>query len=91
MCGIALFFAAAYIDGVAPRLNPKESGAENRNIGLKSKTFSGDGEAAIIKAVNDWLAGERGISVRNTKTRHAPPDPVTGGVRITFEVWYDQA
>ena len=58
---------------------------------MKSKTFSGDGEAAIIKAVNDWLSGETGISVRNTETRHEPPDPVTGAVRITFEVWYDQA
>jgi len=58
---------------------------------LKSKAFSGEGEAAIIKAVNDWLAGERGISVRNTETRHESPDPVTGVTRITFEIWYDQA
>ena len=84
-------FTAAYIDGVAPRLNPKESGAGNRNIGLKSKTFSGDSEAAIIRCVNDWLAGETGVKVRDTQTRHEPPDPVTGAVRITFEIWYDQA
>jgi hypothetical protein len=58
---------------------------------MKSKIFSGDGEATIIKAVNDWLAGETGISIRDTRTRHESPDPVTGATRITFEVWYDQA
>ncbi len=57
---------------------------------MKSRTFSGDSEAAIIKAVNDWLAGERGIKVRDTRTRQEPSDPVTGAARITFEVWYDQ-
>jgi hypothetical protein len=57
---------------------------------MKSKTFSGDGPDAIINAVNGWLAGERGISVRHTETRNDPPDPMTGAARMTFEVWYDQ-
>ncbi|MES2551861.1 MAG: hypothetical protein V4630_19555 [Pseudomonadota bacterium] len=86
----ALLYAAAYIDGVAPRLNPKESGPGNRKNGLKSKVFSGENEAAIIKAVNDWLAGETGIAVRDTQTR-TDTDPATGAPRMTFEVWYDQA
>jgi hypothetical protein len=55
---------------------------------MKSKTFSGDGPAAIIKAVNDWLAGETGIKVRKTETHE--PDPETGAQQLTFEVWYDQ-
>ncbi len=55
---------------------------------MKSKTFTGDGEAAIIKAVNDWLAGQTGIRVRDTRTVQA--DPASGAPRITFEVWYDQ-
>jgi hypothetical protein len=86
----ALLCAAAYIDGVAPRLNPKESGAGNRNIGLKSRIFSGDSEAAIIRCVNDWLAGQTGITIRDTQTRHEA-DSATGTPRIIFEVWYDQA
>ena len=57
---------------------------------MKTKTFTGDGEAAIIKAVNDWLAGETGIRVRHTQTRHEPARPDTGAARITFEVQYDQ-
>ena len=57
---------------------------------MKTKTFTGDGEATIIKAVNDWLAGETGIHVRDTQTRHEPPDPATGAARIVFEVRYEQ-
>jgi hypothetical protein len=83
-------FAAAYIEGVAPRLNPKEGGTSQRNIGMKSKSFSGDGPNAIIKAVNDWLAGESNVSIRHTETRHDPADPATGAARMTFEIWYDQ-
>jgi hypothetical protein len=83
-------FAAAYIDGVAPRLNPKESGPGHAKIGMESKTFSGAGPDAIIKAVNDWLAGETGVSIRHTETRQEPADPVTGSPRMTFEVWYDR-
>jgi len=56
---------------------------------MKSKVFSGEG-AAIIKAVNGWLAGDVGISIRHTETRDAPVDPVTGATRMTFEVWYEQ-
>ena len=55
---------------------------------MKSKTFSGDGAAAIIKAVNDWLVGETGVTIRRTETREAEPDD--GAARLTFEVWYDQ-
>ena len=55
---------------------------------MKSKTFTGEGPDAVIKAVNEWLAGETGVSVRNTETRQG--DPATGAPRITFEVWYDQ-
>jgi len=58
---------------------------------MNSKVFTGDSEATIIRAVNDWLAGEQGIKVRDTQTRQEPPDPVTGSARITFEIWYDQA
>jgi hypothetical protein len=83
----ALPSAAAYIDGVAPRLNPKLPRAAVREIGMKSKTFSGDGAAAIIKAVNDWLSGETGVTVRRTETRDADPKTATP---MTFEVWYDQ-
>jgi hypothetical protein len=57
---------------------------------MKSKSFSGDGPDAIIKAVNAWLAGETGVSVRHTETRQEPADAATGAPRMTFEVWYDQ-
>jgi hypothetical protein len=83
-------FAAAYIEGVAPRLNPKESGSGRRKTGMKSKTFSGPEPGVIIKAVNDWLAGETGIAIRHTETRPVRIDPATGAASITFEVWYDQ-
>ena len=54
---------------------------------MKSKTFRGDGPPAIIKAVNDWLAGETGIAVRRTETR--PPEP-RPGEPVEFCIWYDQ-
>jgi hypothetical protein len=57
---------------------------------MKSKSFSGEGPDAIIKAVNDWLAGQTGVAIRHTETRHDPPDAATGAPRMTFEVWYDQ-
>ena len=57
---------------------------------MKSRTFSGDGPAAIIKAVNDWLAGETGITIRDTQTRTEAADPVTGIAPTTFEVWYEE-
>ena len=84
----ALPFVAAYIDGVAPRLNPKLPRGAVREISMKSKTFSGDGPAAVIKAVNDWLGGKSGVTVRHTETREANPEE--GTARLTFEVWYDQ-
>ncbi len=85
----AWLYAAAYIDGVAPRLNLKESGRQSPEFDMKSKVFNGEGPA-IIKAVNGWLAADTGISIRHTETRDAPADPVTGASRMRFEVWYDQ-
>ena len=54
---------------------------------MKSKTFSADGAPAMIKAVNDWLAGETGIQVRRTETRPADPKP---GDTLEFCIWYEQ-
>ena len=54
---------------------------------MKSKTFRGDGPPAIIKAVNDWLAGETGIKVVRTHTLEADPKTDTP---MTYEVWYEQ-
>jgi hypothetical protein len=85
--GFALLCAAAYIDGVAPRLNPKESRPRKGKTGMKSKTFHGDGPPAIIKAVNDWLAGETGVKVVRTQTQDADPKTATP---MRFEVWYEQ-
>jgi hypothetical protein len=75
---------AAYIDGDATGLNPKESGPGNRKIGMESKTFSDNGAAAIIKAVNDWLAEEPGLTVRKTESHEGEAG------RMTFTVWYDR-
>jgi hypothetical protein len=57
---------------------------------MKSKIFREDTPDAIIKAVNDWLAGETNITIRDTQTRTEDPDPVTGVAATIFEVWYDQ-
>jgi hypothetical protein len=83
----ALPCAAAYIDGVAPRLNPKSSGPDPEN-GMKTKTFTGNAPGAVIKAVNDWLVGETGVTIRRTETRET--EPQDGSARLTFEIWYDQ-
>ena len=58
---------------------------------MESKTFSGSGPDTIIKAVNDWLAGETGVSIRHTETRREPVDSATGTSRMTFEIWYDRS
>ena len=42
---------------------------------MKTKTFTGESAAAVIKAVNDWLAGETGVTIRHTETREEPADP----------------
>ncbi len=52
---------------------------------MKSKSFSGDDSAAIIRAVNDWLAGERGVVIRDTQTI-----PAAGTAPMTFRVWYEE-
>jgi hypothetical protein len=54
---------------------------------MKSKTFRGDGPPAIIKAVNDWLAGETGVKIQRTETHEADLKTATP---MTFEVWYEQ-
>jgi len=33
---------------------------------MKTKTFTGNAPAAVIKAVNDWLAAETGVTIRHT-------------------------
>lgn len=64
-----------------------KAGGQTRKTGMKSKTFRADGADAIIKAVNDWLAGETGIQVRRTETKPAVPRP---GEPVEFCVWYEQ-
>jgi len=54
---------------------------------MKSKTFQGDGPPAIIRCVNDWLAGETGVRVVRTETREADPKTATP---MTYQVWYEQ-
>ena len=55
---------------------------------MKFKMFSADGPDGIVKAVNDWLAGETGIAVRHTETRF---DVLEGQkALLLFSVWYDQ-
>jgi hypothetical protein len=51
---------------------------------MESRTFSGDGRDAIIRAVNDWLAGEKDVAVRRTETHEAQPG------LVTFTVWYER-
>ena len=57
---------------------------------MKTKTFTGNGAAAVIKAVNDWLSGETGVIVRHTETREDAVDPQTGAAVIAFEIHYEQ-
>ena len=54
---------------------------------MYSKTFTADSPDAVIKAVNNWLAGETGITVRRTETR--PPEP-KADEPVDFCIWYDQ-
>jgi hypothetical protein len=51
---------------------------------MESKTFTGDSAAAIIKAVNDWLDTETGVTVRRTENHEDDTH------RITFTVWYSR-
>jgi len=57
---------------------------------MKTKTFTGNAPAAVIKAVNDWLSGETGITIRDTRTREDATDPKTGAPVIAFEIHYEQ-
>jgi hypothetical protein len=57
--------------------------------GNKTKVFTARAPGAVIKAVNDWLAGETGVTIRHTETRERP-DPATGAPLIEFEIQYDQ-
>ena len=44
---------------------------------MKTKIFTGNGPDAVIKAVNDWLAAESGVTIRHTETREEAADPGT--------------
>ncbi len=57
---------------------------------MKTKTFTGNAPAAVIKAVNDWLSGETGVTIRHTETREDAVDPKTGTTVIAFEIHYEQ-
>jgi hypothetical protein len=56
---------------------------------MKTKVFTGNGPEAVIKAVNDWLSGQTGVTIRHTETR-SQADPKTAAPIIQFEVQYDQ-
>jgi hypothetical protein len=55
--------------------------------GMKTKIFTGNGPDAVIKAVNDWLAAESGVTIRHTETREKTAD---GAPTIRFEIHYEQ-
>jgi hypothetical protein len=57
---------------------------------MKTKIFTGNGADAVIKAVNDWLAGESGVIVSHTETREGDADPATGAPVIRFAIHYEQ-
>ena len=57
---------------------------------MKTRTFTGNEAAAVIKAVNDWLSRETGITVLRTQTRKDAVDPMTGATVIAFEIHYEQ-
>jgi len=57
---------------------------------MKTKTFTGNAPAAVIKAVNDWLSVETGVTIRHTQTREDAVDPKTGAAIIAFEIHYEQ-
>ncbi len=55
---------------------------------MKFKMFSAEAPDGIVKAVNDWLSGESGISIRHTETEFTlltPEKPL-----LLFSVWYDE-
>ena len=54
---------------------------------MKTKTFTAPNPDAVIKAVNDWLAGESGIAIKRTETRPAEPKP---GEPVEFCIWYER-
>ncbi len=57
---------------------------------MKTRIFTGNGPDAVIKAVNDWLAAESGVTIRHTETREEAADPATGAPVIRFEIHYEQ-
>jgi hypothetical protein len=57
---------------------------------MKTKLFTGNASDAVIKAVNDWLSGETGVTIHHTETRNTS-DPGTGAAVIEFEIQYEQA
>ena len=54
---------------------------------MQTKTFTAPNPDAVIKAVNDWLAGESGIAIRRTETR--PPEPKPDEP-VEFCIWYER-
>jgi len=59
---------------------------------MKFKMFSGDGSDAIVRDVNQWLAGEPGrVDIRHTETKLTPVDTATGAAVLLFSVWYEDA
>jgi hypothetical protein len=55
---------------------------------MQFKMFSAEAPDGIVKAVNAWLAGETGVSIRHTETKFE----VLEGPKtlLLFSVWYDQ-
>lgn len=59
---------------------------------MKFKMFSGDGSDAIVRDVNQWLAGEPGkVTIHHTETKLTPVDSQTGAAVLLFSVWYEDA
>ena len=59
---------------------------------MKLKMFSGDGSDAIVRDVNQWLAGEPGlVAIHHTETKLTPTDSNTGAAVLLFSVWYEDA
>jgi hypothetical protein len=57
---------------------------------MKFKMFSGDGSDAIVRDVNQWLAGEPAkVAIHHTETKMTPTDTATGAAVLLFSVWYE--
>ena len=57
---------------------------------MKFKMFSGDGSEAIVRDVNQWLAGEPGrVAIHHTETKLTSSDGKIGTAVLLFSVWYE--